>query len=147
MGHLTGNLNPSWKPLKRNQAQTYNPSISSPALHHVLQHNNSLHFRAFSTSEFDPNIHDSFYRCMATSESGVALSRRVRVRAGDVFHFIRYKSIGNMALYVFLPYYIIEIFHCDASTYFIILQLSRDCFVPSQTYRFARNLVGQCIKS
>ena len=52
-----------------------------------------------------------------------------------------------MALYVFLPYYIIEIFHCDASTYFIILQLSRDCFVPSQTYRFARNLVGQCIKS
>ena len=95
MGHLTGNLHPSWKPLKRNPAPTYNPSISSPALHHVLQHNNSLHFRAFSTSEFDPNIHDSFYRCMATSESGVALSRRVRVRAGDVFHFIRYKSVGN----------------------------------------------------
>ena len=135
MGHLTGNLHPSWKPLKRNRPQTYNPSISSPALHHVLQHNNSLHFRAFSTSEFDPNIHDSFYRCMATSESGVALSRRVRVRAGDVFHFIRYKSIGNMTdlKICFPPYYIIKNFDSDVSTYFIILQLRRSCFVPSQT--------------
>ena len=102
MGHLTGNLNPSWKPLKRNQAQTYNPSISSPALHHVLQHNNSLHFRAFSTSEFDPNIHDSFYRCMATSESGVALSRRVRVRAGDVFHFYKIQIFWRIRFFTLL---------------------------------------------
>ena len=47
----------------------------------------------------------------------------------------------------FPPYYIIKNFDSDVSTYFIILQLRRSCFVPSQTQRFARNLVGQCIKS
>ena len=59
------------------------PSQTSQPLIHVLTHNSSLHFRPFSPSEYQQNIHDAFYRCQARSESGVAISRRVRVRAGE----------------------------------------------------------------
>ena len=60
------------------------PSQTSQPLIHVLTHNSSLHFRPFSPSEYQQNIHDAFYRCQARSESGIAISRRVRVRAGEL---------------------------------------------------------------
>ena len=81
----TNDLSHRWRPLRPNPSPTYESQISP--LFRVLTHNNSLSFRAFSPSEFQHHVHDAFYRCQARSESGVALSRRVRVRAGK-YHLI-----------------------------------------------------------
>ena len=76
-------MSPTWKPLQLNQKESYMSKISQTPLLQVLTHNNSLHFRPFSPSEFQHNVHDTYYRCRAMSESGIALSRRVRVSAGN----------------------------------------------------------------
>ena len=73
-----------WKQLPYQREQAYSSHGPKPLMQ-VLSHNNSLHFRPFSASEYQQNIHDIFYRCQAKSESGVAISRRVKVRAGK-FH-------------------------------------------------------------
>ena len=51
-------------------------------LWHILPHNNSLKFRAYSANEYSPEIHKAFYVCRASSESGTILSRSVNVKSG-----------------------------------------------------------------
>ena len=67
-----------------NQDPKYTTEVTP--LFHVLSHNKSLYFRPFSPSEFRQDIHDTLYQCRATSESGIALSRRVRVKAGKTYY-------------------------------------------------------------
>lgn len=61
----------------------------------VLPHNNSLSFRAFSASDYDPKIHSATYQCKAVSESGVTLSRPVKVTAGK-----SYRKTVNLCNYL-----------------------------------------------
>ena len=82
LGDRVREINPSWKPLPYRRDQSFPSHVSQPLIQ-VLTHNNSLHFRPFSPSEYQQNVHNTFYRCHARSESGVAISRRVRVRAGE----------------------------------------------------------------
>ena len=54
------------------------------ALWQVLPHNNSLKFRPYSPSEYNPEIHKASYVCRASSESGTVLSRAVHVKSGKI---------------------------------------------------------------
>ncbi|XP_040563720.1 cell adhesion molecule Dscam2 isoform X2 [Lepeophtheirus salmonis] len=50
-------------------------------LREILAHNQSLKFYPFSALRFNPDIHSTDYRCIASSESGVLASGVVRIRA------------------------------------------------------------------
>ena len=53
------------------------------ALWQILAHNNSLKFRPFSASDYNPAVHKAAYVCRASSESGIILSRIVNVKSGE----------------------------------------------------------------
>jgi len=47
-------------------------------------HNGSLYFPPFTADDYDADIHRAIYRCKASSPVGTILSRRVRLRAGQL---------------------------------------------------------------
>ena len=57
--------------------------LSNAALWQILAHNNSLKFRSFSASDYNPTVHKAAYVCRASSESGIILSRIVNVKSGE----------------------------------------------------------------
>lgn len=59
------------------------PGLSNAALWQILAHNNSLKFRSFSASDYNPTVHKAAYVCRASSESGIILSRIVNVKSGE----------------------------------------------------------------
>ena len=61
----------------------------------VLAHNNSLWIRPFPAHLYRPSIHQAGYRCLATSESGRVLSRRVRVKAGRTTKHVQEETLNK----------------------------------------------------
>ena len=55
----------------------------APPLWQILAHNNSLKFRSFAASDYNPTVHKAAYVCRASSESGTILSRIVNVKSGE----------------------------------------------------------------
>ncbi len=59
---------------------------ASSSLRQVLAHNGSLWLRPFAPHEYEPEVHEAAYTCVAESPSGRAVSNAARVRAGEMMY-------------------------------------------------------------